>query len=100
MTVENPTVAPRRYDPLLDEGRRPGKGLSTGTIVGIIISILLHVGLIYWLWKSKFQPHYQITEDTAVKVDLTKLAPPPPPPPRRRPHLRPWRAPRRRSRRT
>ena len=56
MTAENPAVAPRRYDPLLDEGRRPGKGLSTGTIIAIIVSVLFHVGLIYWLWKSKFQP--------------------------------------------
>ena len=45
MTVENPTEVPhRRYDPLLDEGRRPGKGLSTGAIVGIIISIVVHAG--------------------------------------------------------
>ena len=70
---------PHHYDPLTDEGRRSGKKkMSTGMIVGIVISVIVHAVLFYFLWKEKFQIKLPEVDDTAIQVEL---APPPPPPP-------------------
>jgi protein TonB len=80
MSVDQTPDAPH-YDPLLDERPRRKKKLNPGIVVGIILSVVVHAALFFYLWKAKFHPHYQTYEDTAVKVDLVKPAPPPPPPP-------------------
>ena len=41
MSVNSPTEPHHHYDPLLDERPRRRKKLSTGAIVGIIISVLV-----------------------------------------------------------
>ena len=75
------TSAPthRRYDPLLDEAPRRKGG--SNILIAAIIVLALHAALIFYLWKTRIQPHYHEYIDTAVKVDLVKPAPPPPPPP-------------------
>jgi len=72
--------APRHYDPLWDEGKKK-KGM--GATIGITISIIAHVALVFYLWKTKIEPRYVQYSDEAVKVDLVKpqQKPPPPPPP-------------------
>jgi len=73
----------RRYDPLLNE-RRSRKKLSTGAMVGIIISVIVHAGLFFYLWKVNFQPHYDPPPpDPGVSLTMAHplLTSPPPPPP-------------------
>ena len=70
------TDAPHHhYDPLVDKPPRKKSGAG----VAILISVVLHAGLLTYLWFNKFVVHYKEYSDTAVKVDLIK--PPPPPPP-------------------
>ena len=66
MSVQAPE---HRYDPLTDEGRRRGKGLSTGAIIGIVVSALFHIGLVYYLWKSHFTQHITTQDDKAIQVE-------------------------------
>lgn len=66
-----------RYDPLWD-GPKKDKGSATRNFISGFVIIALHVGLIFYLYKTKIEPKYISYEDTAVKVELRKNAPPPP----------------------
>lgn len=67
----------RHYDPLIDT---PPAKANKGRIVILTLVGLLHVALIYWLYKTKIETEFKTYSDTAVKVDLVKPPPPPPPP--------------------
>jgi len=69
------------YDPLTATGRPRRK--SNGFLVGVGVTVLIHVGIGYYVYKAKFEPKYQEFSDEAVKVALLKApkTPPPPPPP-------------------
>ena len=73
MTAEQ---SPHVYDPLWDAPRRK---MSPATIVALVIVVLLHIGLVFWLWKTKIEAKQETFDDQAVQVTLTR---PPPPPPR------------------
>jgi protein TonB len=81
-----------RYDPLWDSGRKMNPK-SRGARIAIGLSIAAHIGLGYYIYETKFVPHYMHYEDpqalSATIVDLPKPAPPeaakPPPPVERAP---------------
>ncbi|MBK1968261.1 energy transducer TonB [Brevundimonas diminuta] len=64
-------------DPLLDAPKK--KKLSTGAMVGIGISVVVHVLAGFYLYKSKFELQEFDYVDEAVDVEL--MAPPAPPRP-------------------
>ena len=49
--------------------------------IAIIISIVFHTGLLFYLYKAKFVPKYKEYSDDVTDVSIVKPAPPPPPPP-------------------
>ena len=69
------------YDPLTATGSPRRK--RTGLMVGVGVTVLIHLGIGYYIYKAKFEPKYQEFSDEAVKVALLKApkTPPPPPPP-------------------
>jgi protein TonB len=73
---QNPP-AEHHYDPLWDEGRSTKKR-KKGASVAIIVSIVVHAALFYYVYKTKFVPVYREYSDEAVKVDLVKPAVKPP----------------------
>jgi protein TonB len=58
---------------------RPKK--QKGLVIALIIAILVHAALAFYLWKSKFEPQYKEYSDEVTDVALIKPVPPPPPPP-------------------
>ena len=72
--------AVHRYDPLWDSGRKiNAKG--RGARVAIGLSIAAHLGLGYYIYETKFVPHYKVYQgDQAIVADIIDLTPPPPPP--------------------
>ena len=85
-------VAPaeeHHYDPLLDGGKKKRK--NPGKTIAIVLSILVHAALFYYIYITKFVIKFKDFSDEAVKVDLVKPGdkPPPPPPPPPKPHLPP-----------
>jgi hypothetical protein len=71
--------APHHYDPLVDAP--PKRRRKGGMAAPVIVSIVIHGLLGYYIYKSKFEPKYKEYSDEAVKVDIVKPPPPPPPPP-------------------
>jgi len=59
----------------------PPKKSNRGLTIAIIGSVLVHVLLGFYLWKSKFEVSYREYSDDVTDVALIKPAPPPPPPP-------------------
>ncbi len=59
----------------------PPKQRSKGVTLAIIASIIVHVLLGVYLWKSKFEPKYREYTDDVTDVAIIKPATPPPPPP-------------------
>lgn len=59
----------------------PKKKRNTGVTVAIVGSIIVHAGLGYYLYKSRFEPKYREYSDDVTDVAIIKPAPPPPPPP-------------------
>jgi periplasmic protein TonB len=47
----------------------------------IFVAILAHAALIFYLYKTKFEPEYREYSDDVTDVAIVKPAPPPPPPP-------------------
>ena len=58
----------------------PKKKRNTGVTVAIVGSLIVHAGLGYYLYKSKFEPKYREYSDDVTDVAIIKPAPPPPPP--------------------
>ena len=74
------TAEPHEHrDPLLDAPKK--KKLSTGAMVGIGVSVIVHVLAGVYLYKSKFELQEFNYVDEAVDVELMEAPPPPPPPP-------------------
>jgi TonB family protein len=73
----HPVEHQRTFDEPANVGRK--KKLSTGAMVGIIISAILHVALIGMIYRQRFEMKMQEYDDEAVEVEL--IPPPPPPPP-------------------
>ena len=67
-------------DPILDPPRKKKKGLSTGAIIGITMSVIIHLMAGLWLYNEKFVLKEFNYVDDAVDVELIEPAPPPPPP--------------------
>jgi periplasmic protein TonB len=58
----------------------PKKKRNTGVTVAIVGSIIVHAGLGYYLYKSRFEPKYREYSDDVTDVAIIKPAPPPTPP--------------------
>jgi TonB family protein len=69
-----------RYDPLTSD-RAPNRGGPTRWIVASVVSLAVYFGILYPLYKAKFETKIDDFSDTAVKVNLLKPPPPAPPPP-------------------
>ena len=54
---------------------------NKGIIIAIIVSIVVHVALGLYLYKTKFEPEYREYSEDVTDVAIIKPAPPPPPPP-------------------
>lgn len=69
-------------DPLLDPPRRKKK-LSTGLVVGIGISVLVHLIGAWYIYNAKFVLREVSYSDESIEVELIDpiVEPPPPPPP-------------------
>ena len=67
-------------DPILDPPKKKKK-LSTGAIVGITVSVIVHALAGLYLYNNKFKLKEMTYEDEAVDVELMEVPPPPPPPP-------------------
>jgi len=67
-------------NPLLDAPTKKKK-LSTGAIVGITASVIVHALAGLYLYKAKFEVQPFDYVDEAVDVELMDAPPPPPPPP-------------------
>ena len=75
------TAEPTQHrNPLIDAPRKKKK-LSTGAIVGIAASVIVHALAGLYLYKAKFEIQPFDYVDEAVDVELIEMAPPPPPPP-------------------
>ncbi|MBN9319008.1 MAG: energy transducer TonB [Caulobacterales bacterium] len=72
------------YDPLTAEGGPKGKKGGV-FMIATIVAFVLHAGLIFYLWKVKFEPKYKQYVDDATQVEIVKPPPPPPPPPPQQP---------------
>ncbi len=69
-----------RRDPLLDPPRR--KKMSTGVVVGIGISVFVHLAGAWWIYNQKFVLKEVSYSDESIDVELIDpVVPPPPPPP-------------------
>ena len=72
-------------DPILDPPRKKKKGLSTGAIIGIGVSVVVHALVGIYLYQNKFKLKEFNYVDDSVDVELVELPPPPtdtPPPPK------------------
>ncbi|QTC88832.1 energy transducer TonB [Brevundimonas pondensis] len=65
-------------DPILDPPKKKKK-LSTGAIVGISISVIVHALAGLYLYNNKFKLKEMTYEDEVVDVELMEVPPPPPP---------------------
>ena len=73
---------PRAHrDPIMDPPRKKKKGLSTGALVGITMSVIVHLLAGMWLYNEKFKLQVFDYNDDAVDVEIVEPLPPPPPPP-------------------
>ncbi|WP_114817771.1 energy transducer TonB [Brevundimonas bullata] len=66
-------------DPILDPPKKKKK-LSTGAVVGITVSVIVHALAGLYLYNNKFVLKEMTYEDEAVDVELMEVPPPPPPP--------------------
>ena len=53
---------------------------NKGIIIAIVVSIVVHVALGLYLYKTKFEPEYREYSEDVTDVAIIKPAPPPPPP--------------------
>jgi protein TonB len=79
-----PQAAPaHRHDPLWNEGRATGPRPRWANLA-IGLSLAAHAGLVWYVYESKFAPHYKVYADTAIQAQLVPLdrsrTPPPEPP--------------------
>src|SRR4051794_12823573 len=78
--AEHRAATDHAYDPLWDAGRttqRKGKWAN----LGISLSIAAHAGLVWYIYETKFVPHYKFyADDQAVTAQLISAVKPPPPP--------------------
>jgi protein TonB len=71
-------VAHPGHNPFDDPRPKKNKGVT----IALLIALLAHGLLAFYLWKSKFEPRFQEYSDDVTDVALIKpQAPPPPPPP-------------------
>jgi len=78
MTETQPDIAHPSHNPFdLPRPRR-----NNGVIVAIILSVLIHGIIGYYLWQARFKIKYQNYSDEKTEAQLIKPPPPPPPPPR------------------
>ncbi|WP_091742895.1 energy transducer TonB [Phenylobacterium immobile] len=77
--TDTPTtdVAHPAHNPF-DE-RKPAR--NKGVTIAIIVSIIAHVAIGVYLWKTRFEPNYKEYSDEVTDVSIIKPVPPPPPPP-------------------
>lgn len=64
-------------DPILDPPKKKKK-LSTGAVVGITVSVIVHALAGLYLYNNKFVLKEMTYEDEAVDVELMEVPPPPP----------------------
>ncbi len=72
-TQQQDAAAPVRS--IFDE---PPKKKSSAFIVALIVAILVHALLGFYLWKSKFEPKYQQYSDDVTDVAIINPVAPPP----------------------
>ena len=63
-------------DPILDPPRKKKKGLSTGAIIGIGVSVVVHALVGIYLYQNKFKLKEFNYVDDSVDVELVELPPP------------------------
>jgi len=56
-------------------------GRGRGAKFAIAASIALHGALVYYVYETKFVPHYKAYSDEAIVAELVQQPKPPPPPP-------------------
>jgi periplasmic protein TonB len=59
----------------------PVKQRPKGLVVALIIAVIVHALIGYFIWKNKFEMEYREYSDDVTDVAIVKPAPPPPPPP-------------------
>lgn len=80
--IEQKTALGHRYDPLWGAAGKK-KRLGSGTKVAIAISILVHAGLFYYVYETKFVVHYKEYGDQAISAEIFRpFKEPPPEPPK------------------
>ena len=62
---------------------------NKGIIIAIVVSIVVHVALGLYLYKTKFEPEYREYSEDVTDVAIIKPAPPPPPKLQPRPPVAP-----------
>ena len=78
--MEPQTAPAHRYDPLWNEGRAKARRPRWANLA-IGLSLAAHAGLVYYIYESKFAPHYKAYADTAIQAQLMPLDRPRTPPP-------------------
>jgi protein TonB len=59
----------------------PAPQKPKGLIAALIIAVIVHALIGYFIWKNKFEMEYREYSDDVTDVAIVKPAPPPPPPP-------------------
>jgi protein TonB len=75
--AEQRAALDRGYNPLWDKGTKRGPRLRK-THLAIAASIAAHIGLGYYVYETKFTPHYTVYGDDAIVAQIVRPVKPPP----------------------